>query len=58
MSGKLTIDLISTVQRLVEKHCEFDKELNVLFVYYQQVCDSVNSETLWDSYKEQYHRAT
>lgn len=52
MSGKWTIDLISTVKQLVEKYCEFDEELNMLFVDYQQACDSVNNETLWDSHKE------
>lgn len=50
MSGKIsTIDYILTVKQLVEKHYEFNKEFNMLFIDYKQAYNTVIREALWDA---------
>lgn len=49
MSGKSKIDYIFTVTQLAEKHYEFDKKLQMLFVNHKRAYDSVNRAAPWNA---------
>jgi len=44
--GRSTTDHIFLVRQLMEKHCEYPKDLHMVFVDYKQAYDSVNKERL------------
>lgn len=49
MSAKSTIDHMFTVKQPVEKHYEFNKDLQLMVIDYKEAYDSVNREVLWNA---------
>lgn len=43
--GKLIVDHIFALRQIMTKHCEFNKELYLMFIDYK-TCDSINKKEL------------
>lgn len=47
--GKSTVDHVLTLRQLIEKHYEYNKPLNLLFIDFKQAYDSTKRKSLWKS---------
>jgi len=45
--GKSTTDQIFTIQQIMEKYYEYDKDLFMIFVDFKQAYVSINRQQLW-----------
>lgn len=47
--GKSTVDHVFTLRQLIEKHYEYNKPLQLLFIDFKQAYDSIKRKLLWKS---------
>lgn len=47
MKGKSTTDHIFTLRQVMEKYYEYDKDLHMIFIDFQQAYDSIIRDRLW-----------
>ncbi|KAL4154352.1 hypothetical protein QTP88_000231 [Uroleucon formosanum] len=49
MKGKSTTDHIFTLRQVMEKYYEYDKDLHMIFIDFQQAYDSIIRDRLWSA---------